>query len=374
MSFIKMSGTLAILLVSQAWFAAHAMDLDSARGSAVFAAKGCVECHAINGGPGQIAPDLSRPVDRAFTPTALASTLWNHAPTMWKTIQSRGEKIPQLNEQDAGDLFAYFYSVRFFDSPGDAARGKHVFQDRGCSGCHSLGTEKSVAVAVSQWTAIGDPVALAQAMWNHAPNMRAELAVRRKHWPQLSTQDLADLDVFVRNSPERRGKPGSFSISSNSEAGAALYRSKGCEECHASSKIPLEKRIGGLTLTGIAAQMWNHAPFMRTDPPKFEGSEMRDLLSYIWTRQFFEVRGDAAHGRRLFAAKGCEACHADKSSGAPPLPSKTGKFNGITMVSALWLHGPQMLGRMEEKKIAWPHLGLQEMSAIIAYLNAGDHK
>jgi cytochrome c2 len=366
---------LAVLLVSQAWFAAHATDFDSTRGAAVLEAKGCVECHTRNGGPGQVAPDLSRPADRAFSPTALATTLWNHAPTMWKTIQSRGEKVPQLDEQAAGDLFAYFYSLRFFESPGDAARGKHVFQDRSCSGCHSLGsTGKSVAAPVSQWTAIGDPVALAQAMWNHAPNMREELAVRRKHWPQLSTQDLADLDVFVRNSPEGRGKPAAFVISSNSDAGAALFRSKGCEDCHTSNKIPLEKRIGGLTLTGIAAQMWNHAPLMRAVPPRFEGNEMRDLLSYIWTSQFFGVRGDAARGGRLFAAKHCEVCHADKSSGAPPLPSKTGKFNGISMVSALWRHGPGMLGRMEEKNIAWPHLGLQEMSAIIAYLNAGDRK
>ena len=32
-----------------------------------------------------------------------------------------------LNEQAAADLFAYFYSARFFEMPGDAARGKRAF-------------------------------------------------------------------------------------------------------------------------------------------------------------------------------------------------------------------------------------------------------
>jgi cytochrome c2 len=365
---------MVVVVVSHAWSACLAADLDSARGAAVFETQGCVQCHTMNGGAGKIAPDLSRPVDRSFSPTALATTIWNHAPTMWKTIQSQGAKPPQLDEQAAGDLFAYFYSVRFFEPPGDAGRGKHVFQDRGCSGCHGLGAAgQSAGLPIALWTSIGDPVALAEAMWNHAPNMRGELAVRRKHWPHLSTQDLTDLEVFVRNSNEGRAKPSAFMIATNSEAGAALFRSKGCAECHA-SRIPLEKRIGGLTLTGIAAQMWNHAPFMSATPPKFEGNEMRDLLSYLWARQFFENHGDAAHGHRLFVAKRCEVCHGDASSGAPHLPLNTGKFNGISMVSALWRHGPGMLGRMQDKNIPWPRFEAHEMSDIIAYVNSGDRK
>lgn len=101
---------------------------------------------------------------------------------------------------------------------------------------------------------------------------------------------------------------------------------------------------------------------------------MRDLLGYLWTRPFFEDHGNAAHGRRLFVARHCAVCHDDASSGAPRLAAGAGKFNGITMVSALWRHGPGMLDRMREKNIAWPHFETREMSDMIAYLNAGDRK
>jgi len=210
-------------------------------------------------------------------------------------------------------------------------------------------------------------------MWNHLPNMRQELGKRGKNWPHLSTQDLTDLQVYVRNSPQGRGKTGNFMISTNSEVGAALFHSKGCEECHA-TRIPLDNRIAGLTLTGIAAQMWNHSPLMSAAPARFEGNEMRELLSYLWARRFFSSTGDGAHGRRVFVAKRCNTCHDNASNGAPHLPQPGGKFNGISMVSSLWLHGPNMLKTMQANKTAWPRFDTHEMSDVIAYLNAGDLK
>src|SRR5277367_1332187 len=118
-----------IFLVLHTWFAAYALDLDSARGARVFETQGCIACHSINGNGGRTAPDLGRATGRSYTPATLASTMWNHAPSMWKAIQSEGARPGPLDEQSAGDLFAYFYSVRFFEQPGDAARGKLVFQN-----------------------------------------------------------------------------------------------------------------------------------------------------------------------------------------------------------------------------------------------------
>lgn len=365
---------LLILAVSQTLAAVYAADLDSARGAAIFETQGCGQCHTMNGSGRNAAPDLSAGVDRSYSPIALATTIWNHAPTMWSTIESHGSSMPKLDEQESGDLFAYFYSVRFFESPGDAGRGKHVFEERGCSGCHGLGTPgPSGAIPVSKWTALGDPVILAEAMWNHLPNMRQEMGRRGKKLPHLTTQDLTDLEVYVRNSPEGRGKPRNFMISSSSDIGAALFHSKGCEECHA-TRIPLEHRLSGLTLTGIAAEMWNHSPLMSSTPAKFEGNEMRELLSYLWARQFFSSMGDPARGRKLFIAKRCSECHDNAVNGAPHLPPPAGKFNGIAMVSALWRHGPTMLGKMRQSSIPWPRLETKQMSDLVAYLNAGDHK
>ena len=53
--------------------------------------------------------------------------MWNHAPMMWTAIRENSVRPPDLDEQAAADLFAYFYSVRFFENPGDAGRGKQLF-------------------------------------------------------------------------------------------------------------------------------------------------------------------------------------------------------------------------------------------------------
>jgi hypothetical protein len=40
-------------------------------------------------------------------------------------------------------------------------------------------------------------------------------------------------------------------------------------------------------------------------------------------------------------------------------------------MSALWLHGPAMLRRMDQAKIAWPRFSnAQEVADMIAYLNS----
>jgi mono/diheme cytochrome c family protein len=352
---------------------AAAPAIDSFRGEGLFATLACVECHNVDGKGGRTAPDLGRLVDRNFTPAALSSTMWNHAPAMWSSMRAREIRGGDLDEQAAGDLFAYFYSARFFEKPGDAARGKRVFRERGCEKCHGItATLASGPPPVSQWQSLNDPVALAQAMWNHAPRMLAVAGAGRVSWPNLSGQDLTDLLVYLRNLPGTRQKNASFQTSAGT-GGEALFQAKGCAGCHQSGSA-LGRKIRGRTLTEVAAEMWDHAPrmsaAMKSAPPQFNEGEMRDLLSYLWARQFFEDSGDAAHGKRVFAAKHCNSCHGVASSGAPDLAAGSRSYNGATMVSALWRHGPAMLAKMQSKSIPWPHFETREMSDLIAYLNA----
>ncbi len=42
-------------------------------------------------------------------------------------MQKAGIEKPEITDQSAADLFAYFVAARFFEPPGDAARGKHDF-------------------------------------------------------------------------------------------------------------------------------------------------------------------------------------------------------------------------------------------------------
>ena len=158
---------------------------DSARGERLFETLSCIQCHSINGRGGTVGLDLGRHIDRGFTPAKLAATMWNHAPVMWTAMRERHLEAGDLNELAAADLFAYFYSVRFFDEPGDAGRGKRLFASKHCADCHGLMQAKvPPATPVSQWESMGHPVALVSAMWNHAAGMRAKFAKRAFAWPE----------------------------------------------------------------------------------------------------------------------------------------------------------------------------------------------
>jgi len=353
---------------------------DSVRGAELFTTLSCVQCHSVNGKGGTAAPDLGSRVDRDFTPASLAATMWNHAPAMWASMRERNIRAGDLNEQAASDLFAYFYSARFFEKPGDAGRGKRLFSASHCSECHGLTEAKgSEAPPVSQWESIGQPIEVVNAMWNHAATMRQEFSSRKLRWPELTSQDLTDILVYLRGLPAARNAVARVEISSGAN-GRALFESKGCAACHTGKNaLPPSVTLAsgfkgttlkGETLTDIAVAMWNHEPKMPAAPAPLSVDEMREIVSYLWAAQFFEDAGNAAAGARVFTAKRCAACHDNPSSGAPKLTERQRSFSAATMVSALWHHGPAMLDQMKTKGIAWPRFDGSEMANLIAFLNA----
>lgn len=360
-------------IVSVAAFAqAPTFEADANRGAELFTKLACIQCHSVNGAGGSLAPDLGRLADRDFTPASLAATMWNHAPTMWSAMRARGVVAGDMDEQAAADLFAYFYSVRFFEKPGDAARGKRVFENAGCAKCHGLTRPiRPDTPPVSEWPSLNQPFALSEAMWNHMRPMLAATTSTRILWPTLSAQDLDDLLVYLRNLPTSQAPAEDFTITSG-KRGHELFVSKGCEPCHGSDTA-LAGRIHGQTMTDIAAEMWDHGPRMaaaQAPPAVFQPGEMSELLSYLWARQFFEDERDPARGRHVFVSKGCAGCHEGGKQGAPKLPVGGVRFSEPAMVAALWRHGPTMLGRMKAAGLAWPKLSADDMASLVAYLNS----
>jgi len=371
-----MNRILPLLLVAAAAGSAATIDADSARGANLFTTLPCQKCHSINGKGGTRAPDLGRMIDRNFSPATLAATMWNHAPNMWASMRESDIKPGDLTEQGAADLFGYFYASRFFEKPGDAGRGKRFFYQRGCSGCHGLLKALKPSVKpVSEWEVLADSVALAEAMWNHRSSMLVETGASRMRWPEVSAQDLADALVYLRNLPTPPAKSAVFRIGAGTD-GAAVFASKGCAGCHESG-AKLGSRLKGQTLTDIAASMWNHAPKMAANgakPVKLESGEMRELLGFLWAERFFEDSGSVNAGRRIYAAKRCGTCHEDAASGAPKFGRAGKTYNGATLVSALWRHGPKMLDQMKVKSVPWPRFERAQMSDLIAYLNSKKDK
>jgi mono/diheme cytochrome c family protein len=342
---------------------------DSARGQKLFVAERCVQCHSIVGTGGKTAPDLGKQVDRSFTPALLASTMWNHAPVMWAAMSGAGIEKPKLSPGDAADLFAFFYSTRFFDKPGDAARGKQVFAAKHCGACHGITESRAEAApAVVKWESLGQPIILVQQMWNHSGRMRDAFARNDIAWQQFTTQELSDLLLYLRTLPQTQHLASSFSYTSG-EGGHAIFQSKGCIKCH-TGKLALDNRLHNLTLTDIAVDMWNHAPRMIQPPPTLTQDEMRQLLSYLWMRQFISPTASAARGKQVFTQKRCAECHARGAHGAMALPGQGWHYSEVTIMSALWRHGPEMLTRMRQAKIGWPRFNnAQQLADLVAYLN-----
>lgn len=360
------------LLLPGLTLAAQAVSADSTRGAQVFEIQGCGQCHALNGVGPKIGPDLGMVADRGFTPAALAATMWNHAPNMWVEARLRNVARPTMDEQQAADLFAFFYSLRFFEQPGDAARGKALFSAQKCAECHGIDEPKMKGVKpVAEWAAAADPLDLIETMWNHSTQMRDEMTRRKIDLPQLTGQNLADLLVYTR-AASHRGRPKPVFTATSPDAGKTLFESKGCLNCHGPLTHFLSTGLDNKTLTDIAADMWNHGLDMSLRNTKFAPGEMREIADYIWYSRTIEGAGEAGRGAQVFAAKKCAVCHDDPSSGAPPLSGLTSSgqfFSGSTMVSALTRHGPAMLEKMREKHLPWPHFSAEDMSGLIAYLN-----
>jgi mono/diheme cytochrome c family protein len=344
--------------------------MDSAGGREIFETHGCVQCHRLNGVGGTAGPDLGRIIDRGFTPAMLAATMWNHAPQMWAAMRARSIDRQTLTEQQAADLFAAFYAAHYFDAPADAARGKAVFAADSCARCHGL--EQSAvpaATPVNKWSALTDSVALVASMWNHAATMQAELAKQGIEWPALNGRNIGDLLVYLRNLPGMPHVTPELRITAGEE-GQQLFQSKGCATCHAIDALETD----GMTLDDVAASMWGHANRLKSARPTINRSEMSALLGYVWEWQFFKGSGNVARGAKVFRARHCTQCHGVAGSGAPDLKAHAGSYDGITIVSALWRHGPAMLEQMNQKGIRWPEFRLGEMADLMAWLNVGTSK
>lgn len=343
---------------------------DSERGKRVFEQEQCVHCHSVAGRGGKMGIDFSLVVSRSYTPAHLASTMWNHAPVMYGAMEAAGMQKPKLSPGDAADLFAFFYSTRFFDKPGDAARGKIEFSAKHCGDCHGVAESRGeTAPPVAKWESLADPVVMVQQMWNHSSRMQDAFARRKIAWQQLTTQELNDMVAWLRSLPETKHLASRFSNTSDRN-GYKIFEAKGCVKCH-TGNLALENRLHNMTLTDIAVDMWNHAPRMVKPTPSLTQEEMRELLSFLWMRQFVYPTGNIARGREVFQTRRCATCHAGGTHGAPQLPGQAKYYSEVSIISAIWGHGPQMLFRMKQAGIGWPRFrNPQELSDLLAYLNS----
>jgi cytochrome c2 len=342
---------------------------DSTRGAQLLRDKRCTLCHSIQGVGGTTAPDLAKSPTHGYTPATMAALLWNHGPAMWNAMSRQDITVPTLAENNMRDIYAYFYALRYFDPPGDAARGKDVFTSKHCYRCHALTADAGgIGPPVPLWpTLFSDPTLWLQEMWNHAGEMARQMEREGIRWPRFTAREMVDLIVYVENLPGTPLRIPILRLGDPTNA-AQLFDAKNCSQCHSFGDEPnkvnlLETTQQERRLTGLAVEMWNHRPLMEAAARNrglqlgtFQGDEMADLLAYLFQRGYFVVQGDARHGERLFAQKSCSACHGQPKSGAPNLRVVNTVFTATRFAAAVWGHGPTMLDQMRQKGINWPSL------------------
>lgn len=376
----------AIACATVLWLAAMAAGIRAAdepgaegnpfRGREIFVQKGCVRCHSIWGHGGALGPDITVVV-AGKTWDELVGDFWNHTPRMIDEVSQRGYAWPSLDAQEMADALSYLYYLRLFDEPGNAARGADTFARLQCNGCHTLGGRGgAVARPLDRFGAYPSPLPLAQAMWNAGPRMQREQVRRGSSIPQFTGHEMADLQAYIRTEGRRGNREVDLQPLPSPGRGAVVYRAKRCGTCHDTGRAP-DLRRGTLSKTAseITGLLWNHSYAMGATMaargvafPRFQGTELSDLVAYLYFRGYVGQEGDATAGASVFKQKGCAACHGAGIAGAPDLAAVLERTDRPALASAMWNHAPQMHRLMAEKAPFWPKFEPGEMRDLVAYL------
>ena len=189
-----------LLLAAATFFAAHTFAFqdpagDISRRKQAFHELRCATCHSAGGSGGKTAPDLSRRGDPSYTPDAMASAMWNHATTMWQAMDDAGIRRPQLTEQQAADLFAYFAGGTRPGKPGDIRRGQQIYQAKLCALCHD--DSYSGAPSLKPLAGHVSSFSMVAAFWQHGGGMLARMVTKNQAWQHLTPEEMGHLIAYL---------------------------------------------------------------------------------------------------------------------------------------------------------------------------------
>jgi len=276
--------------------------------------------------------------------------------------------------------------------PRRPSEGARVFAQKGCTRCHSLTPQVAgsrIGPNLGRTLFSGSVMDLAGAFWNHAPVMQQKMADLKMPPPVITGADIADLVALLgafRYYAEEVGHPG------DPMSGRRVFTAKGCAGCHDADVTrpdrpgpALYKYRGRSASMFLAQAMWNHnvemASAMRARGvpwPKFAGREMDDLVAYLQSgsmpreAEYFQP-GSPRRGRDLFAAKGCDACHAINGKGGrggPDLGARAADLvaSVSSIAGIMWNHSEAMIAESGRRQIPRVIFSGQEMTDTIAYL------
>lgn len=363
---------------------AHPFPKDPLKGSRLFVSKGCVKCHSIWGIGDALGPDLAE-ISKEKTLLQLAGLLWSHSPKMIDIMQERGVSRPNFTPQEMGDLMGYIYYFNYFDQPGNFTEGEKLFFEKGCTRCHSVGKDGSKAkIPLDTYGKYISPVFIATGLWNHSPEILADIRRLGLKKPEFEGQELSHLMAYVRGAAFNQEGEIIYAEPGSPFRGQEIFEEKRCDTCHSiwgrgGKKAPdLGKRELRLSFIEMTGRIWRHNEEMFQEMrriglsfPRFSLKEMADLISYLYFIQFYDDKGDVNKGKRLFKEKACIFCHALEGEGenvGPDLQESEAHFSPIFLASAMWNHAVVMEDMLKEKDLFWPRFSENEMRDLVSYI------
>jgi|Deesub1362B_J571_1020462.scaffolds.fasta_scaffold05135_2 cytochrome c2 len=343
-------------------------------GRKIFVEKGCITCHSLKGTGGKLGPDLGS-LTKRLTFLRFAGLLFSHSPRMLKVAEEMGISWSLVTPGEIASLFGYLYYLNYFEEPGDYSEGKRVFSEKRCVLCHTVGKGK---FDLKKYADKRSPIFLFVGMWNSAEIMTGKMKKRGIEIPFLSGRDFINILAYIRG--ESREKENVFYLKpGNPLNGEKLFQKKKCSSCHSihgkGKKIGPD--LGDLEnvrgLSDILSNLWNHATQMISmmknvgiKKPSFTYEEMNDLLSYLYSVQYYDERGDVKNGERVYREKMCSYCH--ETGKAEKLTQMKVLSSPFVFAAAAWNHIPIMFESYEKEKILWPRFENDEMRDLVEYL------
>ena len=174
------------------------------------------------------------------------------------------------------------------EPPGDAERGRHVFEAKQCVRCHRPREARGVGPPLETLRRPQGAYELAGRLWNHAPAMMTVLTAEGMKWPDIAPSDMADLMAYLGADPTRDPAP-------DVRKGQRLLVSKSCLKCHSyrqegarAATDLAERRDDYAPPARWAATTWTHAPRIAGKAlergilyPRFNDDEMVHLIAFL---------------------------------------------------------------------------------------------
>jgi nitric oxide reductase subunit C len=354
-------------------------------GRRLFLDRGCVRCHSIWGNGGSLGPDFAI-VGAGRSMQQLAGLFWNHTPQMIETVRRRGFSWPTFTETELADIISYVYYVKLFDELGDPKLGEQWFTAKRCGECHAVGGQGGrVGPALDAYARYVAPIMLAEGMWNHGPAMQARQQASGVPVPTFLGREMADIQAYIRQASALRGREIVLLQAPNPLTGERLFAAKGCHRCHGANGRgsafgpDLRTATQRLRVSEIAGVLWNHSfemsEAMRArgfEFPRFQGTEMADVIAFLYYLRFNEVGGDERNGQQVFSSKGCANCHAagGQAKIGPDLSRSQAVRTPLGLATAMWNHAPAMFDVAQSQRLEWPLFEGDEVRDLSAYLRS----